>query len=222
MAGYLIAVFTSNVKYCQNIQPLLAGAPCPSVDFFLEQENFLVIYVHAYWQLFTSIFVTDSIDDAFLNAIAVIILDLFLSNYFNRTRYFAVFFSSALLGNVLTLLQGPLYSSAGASGGIFGIFAASFSFIWVEQKRVDKTTLVLFAALFVASSFTSSNVNWVAHAGGSLGGFIAGPALYYSLRDKINSYSLDTSVSKYRGIFALLIALLIIGSIAQFLFFLLG
>lgn len=182
----------------------------------------MVIYYHAYWQLFTSIFVTSSPLDALLNAIAVIILDLFLSRFFNRSRYFAIFFFSAILGNLLTLLQGPLYSSAGASGGIFGLFAASFSFTWAEEKRIDKATLVVFVVLFLASSLPlqgNLDVNWVAHVGGSIGGFIAGPMLYYSLRRQISDYSLESFRSANQKLISILILLLVIGSAVQFLIF---
>jgi rhomboid protease GluP len=185
----------------------------------------MVVYNGAYWQLFTSIFVTNSALDVLLNALAVIILDLFITSYINRTRYFAIFFASAIFGNILTLIQGPYYSSAGASGGIFGLFAASFSFTWAEQKRIDKTTLTVFVVLFLASSlplFGNLDVNWVAHVGGSLAGFVAGPILYFSLRREIIEYSLESSRSKYSIPVAIAIALLVIGSILQFLIFIAG
>jgi rhomboid protease GluP len=223
VAGYIIGVATETIvdmHACQNISPLLVGPNCPSLLNFLVQQNSLVVYNHAYFELFTSIFVTNSDLDALLNALAVIILDLFVSNYFNRTRYFAIFFSTALFGNLLSLLQGPLVSSAGASGGIFGLYAASFSFNWAEQKRIDKTTLTVFVVIFLASSLaTDISINWVAHLGGSVAGFVAGPLLYYSLRNQISEYSLTTERSKNTKVILALIALLVVGSIAQFLLF---
>ncbi len=216
---------TSGIYYCQNIQPFLAGTACPALLNFLVQYNFMVIYYHGFWELFTSIFVTNSLDDAFLNAIAVIILDLFMTSYINRTRYFAIFFATAIFGNLLTLLQGPLYSSAGASGGIFGLFAASFSFIWAEEKRIDKPTLAIFLIIFLASSLPlqgNLQVNWVAHVGGSLAGFIAGPLLYLSLKPELSEYSLTSFHSKHQALIFILILILVLGSAAQFLSFIFG
>ena len=192
---------------------------CLPATFYLAQTNLLVVDTQAYFQLFTSIFVTDSPLDVIFNALAVIILDAFIDSSFNRTRYFGVFFLSALLGNVLTLLMGPQYSSAGASGGIFGLFAATFAYRWAEEKKIDRGTLVLFAAIFVSSSILQG-VNWIAHAGGSVGGFIAGPLLYIALKNKLANYeSVSDSTKSTILITWALILLMIIGSSVQFYLF---
>ena len=187
---------------------------------YLAQNNGLVVYFHTYWQLFSSILVTDSILDASFNALAVLILDRFIENSFNKSRYFMVFFFTAILGNILTLLQGPVYLSAGASGGIFGLFAGTFSYTWAAEKKIDGPTLGFFLVLFVGSSFILPNINWVAHLGGALGGFVAGPLLYRSVRNNAVRYE-NVSTSKFStniatALFILLLALL---SAVQFILF---
>jgi rhomboid protease GluP len=185
----------------------------------LAQQNSMV-YGHALWQLFTSIFVTDSYLDAAFNAVAVFVLDFFLPDTFNNTRYFGIFFSTALLGNIFTLSLGPSYASAGASGGIFGLFAAAFAYSWAESKRVEFSSLGLFLILFVSSSFFFTNVNWFAHLGGSIGGFIAGPLLYSSIKlDEGGFYALGRSRNSTQLIMLFLILFMVLGSIAQFLLF---
>ncbi len=174
-----------------------------------------MVYGGAYWQLFTSIFITNSYLDAAFNAIAVLVLDFFLPDTFNNTRYFAIFFFAALLGNLLTLVEGPFYASAGASGGIFGVFAAVFAYGWAENNRIDFSTVVLFLALFFGSLI--GNVNWIAHLGGSTGGFISGPLLYYSVRESKTEYGMSTRSSRNSRVVLLLIILfMIVGSAIQF------
>lgn len=193
---------------------------CPTMTDLLAQQNSMV-YSHAYWQLFTSIFVTDYFPDATLNAIAVIVVEFFLPDTFNKTRYFSIFFFSALLGNLLTLAEGPFYASAGASGGIFGIFAATFAYYWTENKRIDIATLVLFLALFFGSVFFvgAVAVNWVAHLGGSIGGFIAGPILYLSLGKDPTKFEVHSRSSKTSEILlAAAVVFMVVGSTIQFLF----
>jgi rhomboid protease GluP len=170
--------------------------------------------------LFTSIFVTSSGIDVIFNAIAVLVLDVFIDSSFNHTRYFAVFFFSALLGNAMTLLMGPDYGpSAGASGGIFGLFAATFAYKWAEEKRIDRSTLFIFLAIFSSSSFLP-DVNWMAHLGGSIGGFIAGPLLYYMLKNKLERYeSISDSLLSSKIIVLSLILLMVVGSTVQFFYF---
>jgi rhomboid protease GluP len=189
----------------------------------LAQQNGMVLG-HAYWQLFTSIFVTDSFEDALFNALAVIILEYFLPDTFNKTRYFAIFFFAAILGNIFTLAEGPNYASAGASGGIFGVFAAAFAYNWAERKRIDGATLVLFFILFFGSSFLfvqNVPVDWIAHLGGSIAGFIAGPLLYHSLRSSDTGVGLSSkSTIANQAALAAVIAFMVVGSIIQFLVFL--
>jgi rhomboid protease GluP len=220
IGGFIIGTITDGLD-C----PTHFLGSCERISDLLAQQNSMVVYNHAYWQLVTSIFVTDSALDAIFNAIAVFVLDIFLSSSFNRTRYFAIFFASALVGNLLTLIEGPNYASAGASGGIFGLFAAAFSFSWAEDKKIDKVTLILFGIIFTGSSLPIifGNVNWVAHVGGAICGFLAGPILYVALRERIlNFQSVSNSSKTTRTVVSLLIALMIIGSIVQFLLFAYG
>lgn len=218
MLGYIIAVAGDGFSVCPSF--LGTVLQCPSATSFLAQTNFLVVLQHTYFQFFTSIFVIDSPLDVIFNALAVIILDAFIDSSFNHTRYFGIFFVSALLGNVLTLLLGPpIYRSAGASGGIFGLFAATFAYRWAEEKKIDKGTLFFFAAIFVSSSIVP-DVDWLAHVGGSIGGFIAGPLLYFALKGRLSNYeSVSDSARLTKLIVWGLISFMIIGSSVQFYLF---
>jgi rhomboid protease GluP len=203
LAGWLIGVLGDRLNACP---PSLGSNYCFPITDFLGQNNAFVVYDGTYWQIFTSIFVTDSIVDAGFNALAVLILDRFIEPALNKPRYFLIFFLCAFLGNLVTLLQGPQYASAGASGGIFGLFAATFSYSWAVERKVDFATLGFFLVLFIGSSFLLPNINWLAHVGGSLGGFIAGPLLAYSMRNNLAKFE---RVSQSSILFSLAILVLI-------------
>ena len=193
---------------------------CLTATEYLAQNNGIVVYLHQYYQLVTSILITDSPVDAWFNIIAVVILDRLTYHNFTKAEYFLVFFLTAILGNLVTLLQGPMYASAGASGGIFGIFAAIISYSWIREKRIEKTTLVFFLIVFLGSSVFVSNVNWVAHLGGALGGFMAGPLMYYLKGRSNDTYELKPRAVTYLDLLtASLILFMTIGSAAQFLLF---
>ena len=217
MLGYLIGIVGDRVTVCHfSSQP----AGCAGATSLLSQDNALILRAGTYWQFFTSIFVTSSLLDAGFNALAVLILDRFVESSFNHTRFFAIFFFSALLGNLFSLANPPLYSSAGTSGGIFGLFAATFSFTWAAERKIDKSTLLFFLALFFTSSFVFPNVDYYAHLGGSISGFIAGPLLYELLKGKVSQFESVSSSSVFgRVCTGTLIALISVGSIAQFLLF---
>jgi membrane associated rhomboid family serine protease len=186
----------------------------------MAQNNAVVVYFGQYYQLFTSVFVTDSPLDAGFNAIAVLIIDRLSEDTLNKSRYFLIFFFSGLLGNLLTLTRGPSYpASAGASGGIFGIIAAIFSYSWSKEHRIELTTLIFFLLVFVGSSFLLPDVNWIAHLGGAIGGFVCGPLLYLNLKDKQNDLTVSESsywTSLSTGGLILAIALLAVIQFALF------
>jgi rhomboid protease GluP len=216
--GYIIGLVGDIVPVCPKSIPSFCGSS--NVTDLLAQNNGIVVYLHQYYQLFTSILVTDSPIDAGFNAVAVLVLDRLSDDTFNTTRYFLIFFLTAILGNILTLVQGPQYASAGASGGIFGLIAAVFSYSWAKENRLEITTLAFFLLVFIGSSFLISNVNYIAHLGGAIGGFIAGPLLYQSLKPKLRNYediSNSSALTKYLTM--LLIFGMVAGSVVQFALF---
>jgi rhomboid protease GluP len=198
LVGWVLGILGDGLTACP---PSLSSSYCLPITYFLGQSNAFVVYGRDYWQLFTSVFVTDSLLDAGFNALAVLILDRFVEPALNKSRYFLIFFLCATLGNVVTLVQGPQYASAGASGGIFGLFAASFSYAWAVEHKIDFATLGFFLVLFIGSSFLLPGINWIAHLGGSLGGFIAGPWLALSVKknevtfERVSQSSLSFSVA---------------------------
>lgn len=215
LLGWVIGSIGDAFKVC----PPIFQNSCYTATTFLAQNNALVVYGHEYYQLFTSTLVTDSALDAGFNAIAVLIIDWLTEDSFNKTRYFLIFFSTAVLGNLLTLVQGPNYASAGASGGIFGIFAALVVFSWLKDKKVDQPALILFIILFFGSSILP-DVNYLAHIGGAIGGFIAGSLLFTSVKRTVTDYSFQYD-SNPVTVFAVVILILLVSvaSIAQFAIF---
>lgn len=215
LVGFVIGLLGDLIKICP---PSIPGT-CDSAANLLAQNNALVYYGHQYYELFTSILVTDNPVDAAFNAIAVLILVRITEDSLNKSRYFLIFFLTALLGNVFTLLQGPSYGSAGASGGIFGIYAAQITFSWLKDKKVDVPALILFVAIFFGSSILA-HVNYVAHLGGAIGGFISGWLLFESVKPTLTEYSIAYDSKRSTVLITtILLFLMTVASVAQFLIF---
>jgi rhomboid protease GluP len=153
---------------------LVGGIP---LAYYFVQSNWLV-YAGAYWQLLTSLFVVYpsllGVADVLFNAIAVVWLDGLLSHAFHEAEYYAVFVLSGLVGNIVSLLNGPNVVSFGASGGIFGLLAGAVAQDFTVERRVDYNLLGWFLAVFLFSSFALSYVDWLAHLGGAASGLVAG------------------------------------------------
>ncbi|BCU68434.1 rhomboid family intramembrane serine protease [Sulfolobales archaeon HS-7] len=140
---------------------------------YLIQINCLVERGYVY-QLFTSIFVTSSISDAVFNFISMLVIYQIFKSYANRLEYF-VFLLSGIMGNIVSLLYGPLSASAGASGGIFGILAYYVTDQarknWDTYRSVAKNYIFLLILVFIISNILPK-VDILAHTGGVVCGIL--------------------------------------------------
>jgi membrane associated rhomboid family serine protease len=86
-----------------------------------------------------------------------------------KVKFLTIFFFSLLAGSISSalFLQG---ASIGASGAVFGLFGA---FIALGRRfgTEIKSTLAIVAINF-AVGFTIGGVDWRAHLGGLVGGFV--------------------------------------------------
>lgn len=138
------------------------------------QVNFLVMRGW-YWQLFSAIFVHANLVHLAGNMFFLLVFGFRAEELFSKTVYFFIYFASGLLGNLLTLLGGPLTVSAGASGAIFGLFGANV--VYVGETFGRSVTSALIYAFFLLFITTGAGVNFFAHFGGLAAGLLIGYAL---------------------------------------------
>jgi len=125
-----------------------------------------------YWQLFTAMFVHVNIIHLLGNMFFLLIFGLRAEELFNVQEYFLIYFSSALAGNLLTLLFGSNMVSAGASGAIFGVFGACTIYI---RRAVGQSIIgALLYSFFLLMISTGPDVNNLAHLGGLVVGLLIG------------------------------------------------
>lgn len=143
------------------------------VLLWLGQDNVFVMN-GGYWQLFTSMFVHINILHLFGNMIFLLIFGIRAEDLFSTEEFFFIYFASGLLGNLLTLLMGPIVS-AGASGAIFGMFGACV--IYLRKAFGGSIMGALIFSFYLLMLSTSAGVNVIAHFGGLLAGLIIGYVL---------------------------------------------
>ena len=176
---------------------LLAGYVLSHVEvdgfplIFLFMENSGLVYSGWVWQLVTSVFVAPAgylgLLDVVLNSVSLLFLDRFLAAVYTPRQYYAVFLSTAVLGNVASLRNGPAVTSFGASGGIFGLLAGAVSYDYAVTGRLNTPLLTWFAVIFVYSSLGAS-VDWLAHVGGAASGLAVGYFIGGKRRDARTYY----------------------------------
>jgi rhomboid protease GluP len=94
-----------------------------------------------------------------------------LEYVFGKARFLLIFLFSLLSGSLTSaLLMSPSSYSIGASGAVFGLFGA---FIAAEKYLgVEAKSIYVIVAINFAIGFTVGGVDWRAHLGGLIGGWI--------------------------------------------------
>jgi rhomboid protease GluP len=92
-----------------------------------------------------------------------------LEYVFGRAKFLAIFFFSLLTGSIASalFLQGYSIGASGAVFGLFGAFIAIGNRIGVEVKSIYAIVAINFAI-----GFTIGGVDWRAHLGGLIGGYL--------------------------------------------------
>lgn len=121
----------------------------------------------------------------------------FLEPVLGRLRFVALYLTSALGGSVMYLLMAfpPvgrreyvdstwLIGTVGASGAVFGLFAALL--VLSRRLRVSQTGLFVLLAINAVLPFVYRNIAWQAHLGGFVTGLlVAGLFLVTRQRDRV-------------------------------------
>lgn len=137
----------------------------------------LVAVKHEYWRLFTSLFLHANLFHIAFNMWALYVVGEYLEASVGRLRFALVYFISGLAGSVLVLLLAPLTSvTVGASGAVFGTFAALLVYAYVNRYRHPLAGallrnlgfLIVINLLFTFGA--RGAISWQAHIGGLLAG----------------------------------------------------
>jgi membrane associated rhomboid family serine protease len=159
------------------------------------------------YRFVTAAFLHGGILHLALNMYALWIVGSVVEPALGRWRYAALYLISAIGGSVaVLLLADPARFSwvqpvVGASGAVFGLFAATF-FVLRRLGR-DATQILVLIALNFALGFVVSNVAWQAHLGGAVTGAILALGYVYAPRARRQLVAVLTTV----GVLALLVVL---------------
>ena len=106
------------------------------------------------------------------NMYALLVLGSPIEEAFGKNKFLIIFLISLLAGSITSSYFAAIYSaSVGASGAVFGLFGAMI----IVGKRIGadiRSTVVIIALNFIFG-FALGGVDWRAHLGGLIGGYIA-------------------------------------------------
>ncbi len=129
-----------------------------------------------WYRLFTAMFVHYGPLHLLANMWALWIVGRVLETALGPVRYLALYVAAGLGGSVACYLFTPAGASAGASGAVFGLFAALF--VVLRRLKLDTSSLVPVLVVNVIFSF-APGISLAAHAGGLVTGAIVAIAMAY-------------------------------------------
>lgn len=132
-----------------------------------------------YYRLLTAMFLHFGIVHIALNMYCLLSLGPVVESAVGRLRFTALYLLSGLAGSALSYLLGPQQElAAGASGAVFGLFAAFF--VLQRRRGGDVTSISVTIVLNLLFSFSVPNIDWRGHVGGLVGGALVTAALVYA------------------------------------------
>ena len=122
------------------------------------------------WTFLTAGFLHGGVMHLLLNMYALWIVGQYLEQTMGHVRFAAVYFVSLLGGHTAVYVLADPMSNAwyggtlGASGGVFGLFAAMF----IVNRRLGGRTaqILVLIGLNLVITFTIPNISWQGHLGG--------------------------------------------------------
>lgn len=123
------------------------------------------------WRLVTVAMVHGSLTHILFNGYSLWVLGNMLERTLGSTRFLTVFAVSTIAGSLAVFAFGSASFVVGASGGIFGLFAALF--VVNRGFGGNNISLVVIIGINLALGFILPGIAWEAHVGGLLAGFVA-------------------------------------------------
>jgi len=143
-------------------------------DWFLSP--YLVAHNHEYGRLIGSAFLHYDLLHIASNMLALWIIGPHLERVLGWWRYVGLYLLAGFGGGVAVYTFGARSTEVvGASGAIFGLFAAALLF--VRELGLDRRTLVFTIVLNFALTFSISSISKLGH----VGGFVVGGAAAFAL-----------------------------------------
>lgn len=138
------------------------------------------------WRYLTAMFLHIGFAHLLFNCFAIYVFAPPLERMLGKWRYMVFYVVCGLAGNVVSAVFHPDYFvSAGASGAIYGIYAAYLFLALFRKDIIDhqtKQTVITIVAVGFIYSLVVPNIDIYAHLGGFVGGLIAMALIVLSIK----------------------------------------
>jgi membrane associated rhomboid family serine protease len=123
------------------------------------------------WRLFTVALVHGGLTHLFFNMFSLLVLGNPVEASLGKARFLVIFFVSLLTGSLASIyLNSAPQVSVGASGAVFGLFGAFIAMRKMISEGVRDIYVIV--GLNFVFGFILGGVDWRAHLGGLIGGYL--------------------------------------------------
>lgn len=130
-----------------------------------------------WWRLLAGNYIHFDLKHILFNMLALFAWGSQVTLRFGRVRFGALYTLSGLAASLASLATHPKTVCAGASGPISGILGALFALYFAGDKSLSGSGLMQALATSVVYSLLMPSIDWQAHAGGFVAGWILAFAL---------------------------------------------
>jgi membrane associated rhomboid family serine protease len=177
LIGINVIIFLAEIVY--GATGLFAGGSTLRMVHMGALVPAFVAVNHEYWRLVASMFLHDGLFHILFNMWALLVIGEYLEAVIGKVRFLMVYFIAGFGGSVFVMLfSPPLVPTVGASGAIFGVFAALAVYAYVNRGRDPAAAAILRSVVFIIVinlvltlvGSAAGYISWQAHGGGILAG----------------------------------------------------
>ena len=164
-----------------NVLAFLVELGRPAFERDFTGWNFAIAVHHEYYRLITAMFLHVGWWHIAFNMYALYLMGPSLERALGWWRFLGLYLVAGFAGSVVAYaLTGIGNAAEGASGAIFGLFAA----IWVLSRRFggDTSQIATVIVINFVLGFVLSNVSWQGHLGGLVAGAVIALAYAHAPR----------------------------------------
>jgi len=157
-----------------------AGGAMLGYGVFVEGGPVHGVVAGEYYRLLTAMFLHYGLLHLLMNMWALWVLGRVLEAVLGPARFLALYLLSGLGGSVAVYYTAPDALTAGASGAIFGLFAALF--VILRRLGRDTSSVIPVLVINLVFTFTVPGISIAGHLGGLFTGAVAAIVLAYAPR----------------------------------------
>mmetsp|Transcript_226 Transcript_226/g.361 ORF Transcript_226/g.361 Transcript_226/m.361 type:complete len:373 (+) Transcript_226:164-1282(+) len=185
-----------------RINPMIGPYP-DALSYWGAKNSYDILYDHEYWRLFTPILLHAGIFHLVCNIAVQLDTGAFFEREWGSFIWLLVYLGSAAAGSILSVIVSPNTIGVGSSGSVCGLFGAKIAEAICRCRESTKTDAKELSHAILCEQFASTlcsvililvfsfipYVDWAAHVGGLLGGFLMG-IMIFSLQIKTKRWKI--------------------------------